>query len=180
MSARYGSDVVVDLLREAGIEYVAFNPGATFRGIHDSLVHADAGPEIVLCPHESIAVAVAHGYAKASGKPMAVLLHDVVGLQNASMAIYNAWCDRVPILLIGGTGPMSKPARRPWIDWIHTALVQGQLVRDYVRDLYKYEIRELRRRMLSEEFPRSEYFARVEALRNRYPVLALLPRQFVE
>jgi acetolactate synthase-1/2/3 large subunit len=106
VSARYGSDVVVDLLREAGIEYVAFNPGATFRGIHDSLVHADAGPEIVLCPHESIAVAVAHGYAKASGKPMAVLLHDVVGLQNASMAIYNAWCDRVPILLIGGTGPM--------------------------------------------------------------------------
>jgi thiamine pyrophosphate-dependent acetolactate synthase large subunit-like protein len=133
VSARYGSDVVVDLLREAGIEYVAFNPGATFRGIHDSLVHADAGPEIVLCPHESIAVAVAHGYAKASGKPMAVLLHDVVGLQNASMAIYNAWCDRVPILLIGGTGPMSKPARRPWIDWIHTALVQGQLVRDYVK-----------------------------------------------
>jgi acetolactate synthase-1/2/3 large subunit len=133
MSVRYGSDVVVDLLREAGVEYVAFNPGATFRGIHDSLVHTDDGPEIVLCPHESIAVAVAHGYAKATGRPMAVLLHDVVGLQNASMAIYNAWCDRVPILLIGGTGPMSKPARRPWIDWIHTALVQGQQVRDYVK-----------------------------------------------
>ena len=133
MSVRYGSDVVVDLLCEAGVEYVAFNPGATFRGIHDSLVHADQGPKIVLCPHESIAVAAAHGYAKAAGKPMAVLLHDVVGLQNASMAIYNAWCDRVPILLIGGTGPMSKPERRPWIDWIHTALVQGQQVRDYVK-----------------------------------------------
>jgi thiamine pyrophosphate-dependent acetolactate synthase large subunit-like protein len=130
---RYGSDVVVDLLLEAGVEYVAFNPGATFRGIHDSLVHKDQGPKIVLCPHEGIAVAVAHGYAKAAGRPMAVLLHDVVGLQNASMAIYNAWCDRVPILLIGGTGPMSKPARRPWIDWIHTALVQGQQVRDYVK-----------------------------------------------
>jgi thiamine pyrophosphate-dependent acetolactate synthase large subunit-like protein len=133
VGARYGSDILVDLLREAGVDYVAFNPGATFRGIHDSLVHGQESPEIVLCPHESIAVAVAHGYAKASGKPMAVLLHDVVGLQNASLAIYNAWCDRVPILLVGGTGPMSKPARRPWIDWIHTALVQGQLVRDYVK-----------------------------------------------
>ena len=133
MTVRYGSDVVVELLREAGVEYVAFNPGATFRGIHDSLVHSGSGPEIVLCPHESIAVAFAHGYAKAAGRPMAVLLHDVVGLQNAAMAIYNAWCDRVPILLIGGTGPMSKPDRRSWIDWIHTALVQGEQVRDYVK-----------------------------------------------
>ena len=133
MSCRYGSDVVVELLRQAGVEYVAFNPGATFRGIHDSLVHTEGAPEIVLCPHEGIAVAVAHGYAKAAGRPMAVLIHDVVGLQNASMAIYNAWCDRVPILLIGGTGPMSKPERRPWIDWIHTALVQGNQVRDYVK-----------------------------------------------
>lgn len=131
---RYGSDVVVSLLAEAGVEYAALNPGASFRGIHDSLVNGpDPRPDIVLCLHEEIAVAVAHGYAKAAGQPMAVLLHDVVGLQHASMAVYNAWCDRAPVVLLGGTGPMSKAERRPWIDWIHTALVQGSQVRDYVK-----------------------------------------------
>jgi acetolactate synthase-1/2/3 large subunit len=133
VSDRYGSDLVVSLLEEAGVEYVAFNPGASFRGVHDSLVTREGGPRIVLCPHEGIAVAVAHGYAKSAGRPMAVLLHDVVGLQNGSMAVYNAWCDRVPLLVLGGTGPMSKVERRPWIDWIHTALVQGEQVRDYVK-----------------------------------------------
>lgn len=130
---RYGSDVIVALLSEAGIEHVAFNPGASFRGIHDSLVHTSPAPRIALCLHEAVSVAMAQGYAKAAGKPMAVLLHDVVGLQNASMAIYNAWCDRVPILLLGGTGPKSKPRRRPWIDWIHTASVQAELIRDFVK-----------------------------------------------
>lgn len=130
---RYGSDLVVDLLVESGIEHVAFNPGASFRGIHDSLVHRATSPEITLCLHEMIAVSMAQGYAKASGKPMAALLHDVVGLQNASMAIYNAWCDRVPMLLVGGTGPKAKGRRRPWIDWIHTASVQANIVRDFVK-----------------------------------------------
>jgi thiamine pyrophosphate-dependent acetolactate synthase large subunit-like protein len=131
--APYGSDLIVDLLREAGIEHVAFNPGASFRGIHDSLVHTEGAPEITLCLHEMVAVAMAQGYAKASGKPMAALLHNVVGLQNASMAIYNAWCDRAPVLLLGGTGPKSKRNRRPWIDWIHTASVQANIVRDFVK-----------------------------------------------
>jgi thiamine pyrophosphate-dependent acetolactate synthase large subunit-like protein len=130
---RYGSDAIVDLMIEAEIEHVAFNPGASFRGIHDSLVHTDGAPQVVLCMHEGVSVAIAQGYAKAAGKPMAVLLHDVVGLQNGSMAIYNAWCDRVPMLLIGGTGPKSKARRRPWIDWIHTATVQAEQVRNYVK-----------------------------------------------
>jgi thiamine pyrophosphate-dependent acetolactate synthase large subunit-like protein len=130
----WGSDLAVDLLRQAGVEYVALNPGATIRGLHDSLVHAPAGaPELVLCLHEGVAVGIAQGYAKAAGRPMAVLLHDVVGLQNASMAIYNAWCDRVPVLVLGGTGPMSKARRRPWIDWIHTAGAQAEAVRHYVK-----------------------------------------------
>ncbi|WNV77089.1 thiamine pyrophosphate-dependent enzyme [Geodermatophilus sp. DSM 44513] len=130
----WGSDLAVDLLRQAGIEYVALNPGATIRGLHDSLVHApDGAPRMVLCLHEGVAVGIAHGYAKASGRPMAVLLHDVVGLQNASMAIYNAWCDRVPMLVLGGTGPMSKARRRPWIDWIHTASAQAEAIRHYVK-----------------------------------------------
>jgi acetolactate synthase I/II/III large subunit len=132
-ATRYGSDAIVDLMIEAGVEQVAFNPGASFRGIHDSLVHTDGAPQVVLCMHEAVSVAVAQGYAKAAGKPMAVLLHDVVGLQNASMAIYNAWCDRAPMLLIGGTGPKSKARRRPWIDWIHTATVQAEQVRNYVK-----------------------------------------------
>lgn len=130
---RYGSDVIVDLLIEAGIEQVAFNPGASFRGIHDSLVHRPDAPEPTLCMHEMVAVSIAQGYAKATGRPMAALLHNVVGLQNASMAIYNAWCDRAPVLLLGGTGPKSKVHRRPWIDWIHTASVQANIVRDFVK-----------------------------------------------
>ncbi|MBS1878939.1 MAG: thiamine pyrophosphate-binding protein [Actinobacteria bacterium] len=131
--SRYGSDLIVDLLVEAGVEHVALNPGATFRGIQDSIVQRDDGPALALCMHEAVAVAVAHGYAKAAGRPMAALLHNVVGLQNASMAVYNAWCDRAPILLIGGTGPKSKSERRPWIDWIHTANAQGEAVRDFVK-----------------------------------------------
>ncbi len=131
----YGSDLVVDVLRALGIEYAVLNPGATFRGLHDSLVNygGNERPELIQCCHEEIAVAVAHGYAKAAGRPCAAVLHDVVGLQHASMAIFNAWCDRVPVLLLGGTGPMAVERRRPWIDWIHTALVQGTLVRDYVK-----------------------------------------------
>ena len=131
----YGSDLVVDLLQRLGIEYAAFNPGASFRGLHDSLVNygGDRHPRTILCTHEEIAVALAHGYAKASGRPMVAALHDVVGLQHACMAIFNAWCDRVPVLLLGGTGPMDSTRRRPWIEWIHTALVQGNHVRDFVK-----------------------------------------------
>ncbi len=134
-SAQYGSDVIVDLLKALGIEYAAFNPGSSFRGLHDSIVNygGNRQPEVIECCHEEVSVALAHGYAKATGRPMAAIAHDVVGLQHASMAIFNAWCDRVPVLVLGGTGPMDLTKRRPWIDWIHTALVQGTLVRDYVK-----------------------------------------------
>ncbi len=134
-NAQYGSDLIVDVLKALDIEYAALNPGATFRGLHDSLVNYGGNdrPEIIQCCHEEIAVAVAHGYAKAAGKPMAAIVHNVVGLQHASMAIFNAWCDRVPVMVLGATGPMAVEKRRPWIDWIHTALVQGQAVRDYVK-----------------------------------------------
>ena len=133
--AEWGSDVVVDLLKAFEIEYVAINPGATFRGLHDSLVNygGNHAPEIILCTHEEIAVALAHGYARAKGRPMGAAVHNVVGLQHASMAIYNAWCDRLPVIVMGGTGPMDTANRRPWIDWVHTALVQGNLVRDFVK-----------------------------------------------
>jgi thiamine pyrophosphate-dependent acetolactate synthase large subunit-like protein len=90
-------------------------------------------PELIQCCHEEGSVAIAHSYAKAAGKPMAAILHHIVGLQHGSMAIFNAWCDRAPVLTLGATGLMDANLRRPWIDWIHTALVQGNQVRDYVK-----------------------------------------------
>ena len=138
----YGSDLFVEMLKAYGIEYVPANIGATFRGIWESLVNLresaleegkSSYPEAISVCHEEIAVAMAHGYAKATGKPLAVLLHDLVGLQHATMAIYNAWVDRVPVLLIGAEGPMDSNNRRPWIDWIHTANFPNQLIRDYVK-----------------------------------------------
>jgi thiamine pyrophosphate-dependent acetolactate synthase large subunit-like protein len=133
--AEYGSDLIVDLMRAYEIEYAALNPGATFRGLHDSIVNYGGNqmPQIILCNHEEIAVAVAQGYGKAKGRPMAAIVHNVVGLLHAAMAIYTAWLDRAPVLVMGGTGPMAVENRRPWIDWIHTALVQGNAVRDYVK-----------------------------------------------
>ena len=133
--AEWGSDVIVDVLRDLGIEYVALNPGATFRGVHDSLVNylGNERPEMILCTHEEIAVAIAHGYGKAAGKPMAAYVHNVVGLLHASMAVYNAWANRSSVIVLGGTGPMAADGRRPWIDWIHTANVQGNAVRDFVK-----------------------------------------------
>jgi thiamine pyrophosphate-dependent acetolactate synthase large subunit-like protein len=109
----YVSDIVVEVLRELGIEYIALNPGSSFRGIHDSLVNYgnNRNPEIIEVLHEEIAVAIAHGYAKAKGKPMACILHDIVGSLHASMAIFNAYCDNVPIIILGGGGPMSSLKR---------------------------------------------------------------------
>jgi acetolactate synthase-1/2/3 large subunit len=132
--AEFGSDLMVEVLRELGIRYIALNPGASYRGLHDSIVNFEAGnePEIILCTHEEIAVALANGYARATGEIMATGLHNVVGLQHASMAIFNAWCDRTPILNLGGGGPQNTANRRS-TDWVHTALVQGTMVREFVK-----------------------------------------------
>ncbi|HEV8536910.1 MAG TPA: thiamine pyrophosphate-binding protein [Candidatus Limnocylindria bacterium] len=131
---RYGSDVIVDLLRAFDIDYVALNPGASYRGLHDSLVnYGENKPEIILCTHEEIAVSIAHGYAKVTGRPMAAAVHDVVGLLHATMTIYYAHVDRAPVLVLGATGPVDRTKRRPYIDWIHTALVNGNAVRDYTK-----------------------------------------------
>src|SRR5919197_298269 len=90
------------------------------------------GPEIIMCTHEEIAVALANGYARATGEIMATGLHDIVGLQHACMAIFNAWCDRTPIFNLGGGGPQNTTHRRS-TDWVHTALVQGNMVREFVK-----------------------------------------------
>ena len=130
----WGSDFVADLLKAYGFEFVSFNPGASFRGIEESIVnYNDNTPQVIETPHEGLSVSVAHGHAKATGDPALCVLHNVVGTMHGAMSLYNAYIDRVPILALSGTGPMSKRDRRPWIDWIHTALVQGDIVRDYVK-----------------------------------------------
>src|SRR3954470_10576950 len=127
------SDAVADTLRRVDVPYIPLNPGASYRGLHDSLVNhlGNERPEIVICLHEEHAVAVAHGYAKVTGRPMAAGLHANVGL--ATMALFNAFCDRVPLIALGATGPVDASLRRPWIDWIHTAADQGALVRPFVK-----------------------------------------------
>jgi acetolactate synthase-1/2/3 large subunit len=131
---RWQSDVIVDLLHRYDFPYVTLNPGASFRGLHDSLVnYGGNSPPLLLCQHEETAVQIAHGYAKATGKPMAVILHNLVGLLHANMAVYYAYIDRAPVFVIGATGPMDEAKRRPHIDWSHSALVQGEAVRHYVK-----------------------------------------------
>jgi acetolactate synthase-1/2/3 large subunit len=131
---KYGSDLIVDLFKLYEIPYAALNPGSTFRGLHDSIVNYGGNrvPEMITCNHEEIAVEVAHGYAKATGKPMVAILHDVVGLLHGTFAIYYAYLDRAPVIVVGGCGAMSVAQRRR-IDWIHNANLQGNAIRDYVK-----------------------------------------------
>jgi acetolactate synthase-1/2/3 large subunit len=131
---RWASDVIVDLLHAYDLPYAALNPGASYRGLHDSIVNYGGNrPALLLCQHEETAVQIAHGYAKASGRPMVAILHNLVGLLHANMAIYYAYIDRAPVLIIGATGPMDETKRRPRIDWIHSAQDQGDAVRAYTK-----------------------------------------------
>src|SRR5690349_2251889 len=131
----WGSDAIAAMLRALDIPYLALNPGSSFRGLHDSIVNylGNERPQMLLVLHEEHAVAIAHGYAKVAEKPLAAIVHSNVGLMHASMAIYNAWCDRVPVLVYGATGPVDAAKRRPWIDWLHTSQDQGALVRSFVK-----------------------------------------------
>ena len=131
----WGSDAIAALLRDLNFGYVALNPGASYRGLHDSLVNynGNENPQMLLCLHEEHAIAMAHGYAKVTGKPLLTIVHSNVGLMHASMAIFNAYCDRMPIVILGATGPVDANKRRPWIDWIHTAQDQAALVRPFIK-----------------------------------------------
>jgi thiamine pyrophosphate-dependent acetolactate synthase large subunit-like protein len=131
----WGSDAIAAILRTLDIPYLALNPGASYRGLHDSIVNylGNTRPQMLLCLHEESAVAIAQGFTKVSERMMGAVVHSNVGLMHASMAIFNAWCDRVPMLVLGATGPWDAAKRRPWIDWIHTASDQGALVRGYTK-----------------------------------------------
>ena len=130
----YYSDSMVELLSRLDIDYVFLLPGSSYRGLHDSLVNYGRNhkPKIVLTTHEQIAVSMAHGYAKATGRIGVCILHDLVGLMNGSMGIYNAFGDHVPLLVLGGSGPLD-PADRRWIDWLHCASTQADIVKNYVK-----------------------------------------------
>lgn len=135
---KWQSDVIVDLLQAYGFEYIAINPGASFRGLHDSLVnYGGDSPKMLVCQHEETAVQIAHGYTKATGRPMPCILHDLVGLLHGQMAIYYAFADRAPVMVLGATGPMDESKRRPRSDWHHTAQSQGDAVRNFTK--YDYQ-----------------------------------------
>ena len=131
----FGSDLIAHALREQKFPYICLNPGASYRGLHDSLVNflGNQTPKIIMCLHEEHAVGIAQGYAKVTDTPLAVAVHSNVGLMHATMGIFNAWCDRAPVVVIGATGPIDAAKRRPWIEWIHTAADQGALVRGYTK-----------------------------------------------
>jgi acetolactate synthase-1/2/3 large subunit len=130
---RCGSDYMVDVFKSLGFEYICANPGSSFRGLHESFVNhgGNKGPELITCCHEESSVAMAHAYFKAEGKPLAVMAHGTVGLQHASMAIYNAWCDRVPVYVILGTH--ADAAIRRGAEWYHGVQDAAAMVRDYTK-----------------------------------------------
>lgn len=127
---QWGSDAVAEQITRLGIPYIALTPGSSYRGLHDSLVNYNGNkPEMIVCLHEEHTVALAHGYAKVTETPILAAVHANVGLQHASMAVYNAFCDRVPVVILGATGPLDSERRRQWIDWIHTCTDQAAIVR---------------------------------------------------
>jgi thiamine pyrophosphate-dependent acetolactate synthase large subunit-like protein len=132
---KWGSDVVAEVTRRLDLKYIALVPGASYRGFHDSIVNylGNENPQMVICLHEEHAVSIADGYGKVTEEPMAVALHANVGLMHASMPIFNAWCDRTPMVIFGATGPVDAHRRRPWIDWIHTSKDQASIIRDYTK-----------------------------------------------
>ena len=131
---KVGGDFMVDCLRSVNIDYVASCPGSTFRGLQESIINyaMNSKPEFITCTHEEASVAMAHGYAKIAGKPMATMVHGVVGLQHASMAIYNCYCDQAPVIVLAGNVGQGTQ-RRPGVEWAHSAHDQGIIVRDYVK-----------------------------------------------
>ncbi|HEY3136205.1 MAG TPA: thiamine pyrophosphate-binding protein, partial [Blastocatellia bacterium] len=129
-----GSDFMVDVIKSLGFEFICANPGSSFRGLHESVVNygSNNNPELITCCHEESAVAMAHGYAKIEGKPIGVFVHSMVGLQHASMAIYNAYCDRAPVFVFVGN-TLDATQRRPGAEWSHSVQDAAAMVRDCVK-----------------------------------------------
>jgi acetolactate synthase-1/2/3 large subunit len=129
-----GGDFMVDVFKTLDIDYLAMNCASSFRGLHEAVINhgGNTKPEILTCPHEEIAVHMGQGYAKMAGKPLAMICHGVVGLQHATMAMYNAWCDRVPVIVMGGN-IIEANKRAPGAEWPHSAVDPAALTRDFVK-----------------------------------------------
>src|SRR6516165_5277231 len=129
-----GSDFMVDVIKTLDIKYLPSNPASSFRAIHESLINYGGNkmPEFLTCAHEESAVGMAHGYFKVAGKPLMTLCHGTVGLQHAAMAVYNAWCDRVPVIIVGGND-LDAAHRPPGVPTFHSAQDINALVRDFTK-----------------------------------------------
>jgi thiamine pyrophosphate-dependent acetolactate synthase large subunit-like protein len=179
----WGSDAIAAVLRQLDIPFVALNPGASYRGLHDSLVNflGNERPQMLLCLHEESAVAIAHGWAKVTERPMAAIVHSNVGLMHATMAVFNAWCDRSPLLLLGATGPVDATKRRPWIDWIHTARDQGALIRHYTKwddqpaSIGAAQEALLRASLIARTAPRGPVYVNLDATLQEEPIAEMPP-----
>ena len=131
---RPGSDFMLDVIRTLGIEYVFAMPGSSFAGLHESILNygGNKNPEFITCMHEESSVAMANGYAKIEGKPVLVCAHGTVGLQHASMAIYDAFCDHVPVyILLGNT--LDATRRASEVIWVHSVQDAAAMVRDFTK-----------------------------------------------
>ena len=131
---RPGSDFMLDVIKSLNFDYVAANPGSTFRALHESIINygGNKAPELLTCCHEESSIAMAHGYAKIEGRPMMVMAHGTVGLQHALMAIYNAYADRVPVYIVIGN-VADGPWRRSDVEWTHAVQDACAMVRDYTK-----------------------------------------------
>jgi acetolactate synthase-1/2/3 large subunit len=131
---RSGSDFMIDVIKSLNFEYMAANPASSFRGLHESLINygGNTNPEFLTCSHEEVSVAMGHGYFKIENKPLCIFAHGAVGLQHATMALYNAWCDRVPVYMVIGN-IADATMRRPGVEWNHTVQDAAAIVRDYVK-----------------------------------------------
>ena len=129
-----GSDFMVDVIKTLDIPYLPSNPASSFRGLHESLINYgnNTKPEFLTCLHEESAVGMCHGYFKVTGKPLMTLCHGTVGLQHAAMAIYNAWCDRVPMIVVGGND-LDAAKRPPGVPTFHSAQDINAMVRDFTK-----------------------------------------------
>ena len=160
-----GSDYMVDVIKSLDIDYVPCNPAQSFRGLHESLIDygGNKKPEFLTCTHEESSVALAHGYFKIAGKPLLVLCHGTVGLQHAAMAIYNAWCDRVPVIVFtANAGPLEE--RRPGVEWAHSVQDNAAIVRDFTKwDDYPWSLQHF-----------SESMVRAYALATTVPMAPVL------
>ena len=129
-----GADFMVDVLKSLKFDYIFANPGSSFRGLQESFINygGNKDPEWITCCHEESSVAMAHGYFKIEGKPILCMAHGTVGLQHASMAIYNAYADRVPVYIVLGN-EQDVAFRRSDVEWTHSVQDAASMVRDYTK-----------------------------------------------